>query len=115
MFGRKNVFSEKTNHCINKNNSAQQAQQNNADANAAGEQFIEKKILRNDEQQKDQYKYGQFFHKQKRKAANPAAVPLAINVSGYNTGLVFHRKCWLRPRRCIVLPQKVTDVFPDIE
>jgi hypothetical protein len=50
MFGRKNIFFKKTNHYINKNNRAEQAQQGNTDANAAGEQFIEKKILRNDEQ-----------------------------------------------------------------
>jgi hypothetical protein len=36
MFGRKNVFFEKTYYCINKKNGAQQAQQNNANANAAG-------------------------------------------------------------------------------
>lgn len=45
MFCRKKVLFEKTDHCKNKNNGSQQAEQNNADAHAAGEQFIQKKIF----------------------------------------------------------------------
>jgi hypothetical protein len=45
MFGSKNVFFKKAYHCINKNNSTQQAQQNNTHPDAAGEQFVQQKIL----------------------------------------------------------------------
>jgi len=53
MFGRKNVFFEKTHHNKNENNSAQQAQQKDTDTNTVREQLIQKEILRNNEQKKD--------------------------------------------------------------
>jgi hypothetical protein len=40
MFGRKYIFFEKTYYHINKDNGTQQAQQNYADTNASGKQFV---------------------------------------------------------------------------
>jgi hypothetical protein len=40
MFGRKNIFFKKTYHCNDKNNSAEQAQQNDTNTNGMREQLI---------------------------------------------------------------------------
>ena len=53
MFNRKNVFFEETHHYNNENNGAKQTQQNYTDTNVVREQFVQKKILRYNEQQKD--------------------------------------------------------------
>lgn len=49
MFGWKNIFFKKTNHHIDEDNSAKQAQQNYTNTDTAGEQLIQQQILRYDE------------------------------------------------------------------
>lgn len=67
MFSGKNIFFEKSHYGYDENDRAEQTQQEYTDPDAAGEQLIYKKILRNNEQKQDQYEQCQFFHKQKER------------------------------------------------